>query len=217
MDSLTTKGLIGLGGLSVAGGGGALAWQQGLLSGKSETIRDKLEKEGYEVLGKTSEHWSKIFDVYKGDGNTKKFKNDQITSSSSTADHDKLKQQCENSLDLESSKKEDYEKVIKWCVVPRKVEDLIPKSSLLNVTTDSNDASSWKPILTEYAATKSTSGSSNTYELSGVTLTEPSNASNDSTNINALKTGCKARREKLTYQLDFESSLGEVKKWCTAR
>ncbi|CBY93356.1 hypothetical protein HF1_13480 [Mycoplasma haemofelis str. Langford 1] len=215
MDPLATKGLVGLGGLSLIGGGGALAWNQGLFSRSPETIKDKLERKGYTALEEGSSHWSQIFEIYKKTENTKRFANDGITSGDT--EHDKLKKKCNEALDLESSKEDIYQRVIKWCVVPRKVEEVISSVSLLGVDESSDsDNYRWKPILEEYKRTKSQTG--NTYELTEVTLVEPTEGNTkEAENIKELKKGCKSRREKLTYHLEFEKSMEEVRKWCSAK
>ncbi|AEG73610.1 hypothetical protein MHF_1374 [Mycoplasma haemofelis Ohio2] len=215
MNSFAAKSLMGLGGLSVASGGGFLAWNQGLFSGSTESIRDKLRKSGYKALERGSSDWGKIFEVYKKGENTKKFEKDGITASSTEADHNKLKEQCEKALDLDASKDEIYGKVIKWCVVPRKVEEVLSGVTLLGINeNDNNDVNDWKPVLTKYIATKKESKQE--YALSGVVLKDPTTGTtNEVENIKELKKGCKSRREKMTYELDFEQSLAEVEGWCT--
>ncbi|CBY93335.1 hypothetical protein HF1_13270 [Mycoplasma haemofelis str. Langford 1] len=49
--------------------------------------------------------------------------------------------------------------------------------------------------------------------MDGITINSASGQ--DDANISAIKTGCKTRRDKLHYELDFEKTLEEVKKWCT--
>ncbi|CBY93320.1 hypothetical protein HF1_13120 [Mycoplasma haemofelis str. Langford 1] len=217
MATTLAKGLMGLGGLSVAGGGGLLAANQGLFSSKEESIQDRMKKDGYKALDSGSADWGKIFDSYKDAKNTKKFQDDGITSNSTTTDHPKLKEQCSKALKLKASEEETYKKVIKWCVVPRKVEDVLAGITLLGVEeTNTGDANDWKPILTKYTDTKK-GDTQKEYAMKDVVLkdTASGTTNQEAENIKELKKGCKSRRAKMTYELEFEQSIEEVKTWCS--
>ncbi|CBY93332.1 hypothetical protein HF1_13240 [Mycoplasma haemofelis str. Langford 1] len=214
MTPLASKTLAGLGGLAAVGGGGALAWQQGAFSSSPKSIKERLIDDKYEILDQGSSKWTEIFNVYKGDGNTKwKFENDGISNSSQNTDIPKLKGKCQEILNKISSDEKSYSLASKWCVVPRKLNSFLDSASFLNdQETENESQAEWKKILDKYTATKT---AETKYAMSDVTLEVASGTSKDADNIKKIKKGCQDRKEKYNYSLDFEDSLKEVKSWCT--
>ncbi|AEG73641.1 hypothetical protein HF1_13290 [Mycoplasma haemofelis str. Langford 1] len=217
MTPLTSKTLAGLGSLAAVGGGSALAWQQGAFSSSPKNIRERLVADKYEILDQDSNKWSEIFSVYKGANNTKwRFENDELTSSPQDTEVQKLKNKCEEALKKAPSDEKSYSLASKWCVVPRRVDSFIDSTSLLNDQENGEtDKPSWKKVLDKFKLTKVTESSSTKYAMSGVSLEEDSDGSKDTNNINKIKEGCRTRKGKYHYSLDFEDSLKEVKQWCT--
>ncbi|AEG73595.1 hypothetical protein MHF_1359 [Mycoplasma haemofelis Ohio2] len=214
MATAATKGLIGLGGLGSVAGGGALAWQQGAFSSSIKNVKDRLLSNGYEILDANSDKWTEIFKVYKDTGNTKwKFENDEITSNTQDTEIQKLKNKCKEALEKDSSDEKSYSNASKWCVVPRKVESFIDGKSLLNTEENNQDGSKWQKILAKYKDSKKEDNKK--YAMDGVELEDDAGNTKDAPNQKKIRDGCKARREKYHYSLDFENSLQEVKTWCT--
>ncbi|CBY93295.1 hypothetical protein HF1_12870 [Mycoplasma haemofelis str. Langford 1] len=215
MTSLA-KGALGLGGIGTVAGGGALAWQQGAFSSKVKSIKEKLISENYQILDSSNSSWDSIFNVYKKTENQWKFKNDGISESSATTEIQKLKDKCFDALKGDSEDADEYYKASKWCVVPRKVESFLDASSLLNTEeSDNTDTSAWEKSLTSFKETKTGDSGNVKYAMENITIQEPENDSKKTENIKAMKGGCKSRRDKWHYELDFEKSLTEVKKWCS--
>ncbi|AEW45851.1 hypothetical protein MHC_04975 [Mycoplasma haemocanis str. Illinois] len=209
-----TKGLIGLGGLGSIAGGSVLAWQKGVFSSSIKSVKDKLLSNGYEILDANSGHWTEIFKTYKDAKNTKwKFERDEITSSSQDSEIQKLKDKCQEALSLRSYDDQNYYNAVKWCVVPKKVESFIDKKSLLNTAENNQDTQKWQQVLTKYKTSKK--GGAGKYAMDGVELEDDAGNTKDESNRKKIIEGCKSRREKYHYSLDFESVLQEVKTWCT--
>ncbi|CBY92437.1 hypothetical protein HF1_04290 [Mycoplasma haemofelis str. Langford 1] len=195
------SGVLGLGG---AIGGGAFLSSK--LASKPETIKSRLEKEGYKVLNTTSsDHWNTILTSYKTDGNKWQFENLK------SKELDDLKKICSSKAESNYSETL-YKAFTKWCVVPRKAEDLLKGSvSLLDVdSTHANDKEDWRHNIESYEKAKT---SDSKYSLQDVTFT----ANQEDQNVKALKTGCKTRREKFTYDIELDISIDEIKKWCLAK
>ncbi|AEG72688.1 hypothetical protein MHF_0412 [Mycoplasma haemofelis Ohio2] len=195
--------------LGVLGAGGAtglgIAISNSLSSG--ETIKDKLSQEGFSILEENRSEWGEILKSYKDNKNTWKFKKEHSGISDEIQTESSLKQVCKAILKLDSSISEIYKSATKWCVVPRKAEEFV--SGLLDVNeSNTNDTEAWKHNVDGYKATKK--GNENKYEWSDVTFS----GSEDTKN---LKVGCKTRRGKLTYDVEFDSAINELKKWCLAK
>ncbi|CBY93318.1 hypothetical protein HF1_13100 [Mycoplasma haemofelis str. Langford 1] len=204
MNTLLIKSLSLAVGTSAAIGGGIWAWSNEIFS-NSKNIKNKLISEKYQILTRTSDSWSSIFSKYSDTGN-KDWKFD-----GEIKNVEDLKNTCEKVIKEKEENSSLYKKASKWCVVPRKAEEFV--SGLLDVA-EGKDGESWKRVLAEYKKTKT--GSSSTYEMSDVTVTE-SNSDQDADNIKKLQAGCTTRKGKLTYELDFDSSLDDMRKWCVDR
>ncbi|AEW45849.1 hypothetical protein MHC_04965 [Mycoplasma haemocanis str. Illinois] len=207
MNTLFIKPLVLVGGTSLAVGGGLLAWNKGFFS-NSKTIKDRLISEKYQILNANSNQWSTILSKYNDSKNTNWKFEEQIRN------EEELKNACKKALEKGEENSSLYKNVSKWCVVPRKAEEFV--SGLLSVE-DGKDSEAWGKILTEYKKTKVTGNSSPAkYALSDVSITDPSSDS-DAANKKALQKGCKDRKNKFTYELDFDSSIQEMKEWCLNR
>ncbi|CBY93287.1 hypothetical protein HF1_12790 [Mycoplasma haemofelis str. Langford 1] len=207
MSALLIKSLILAGGASLAVGGGFLAFSRDLFP-NSKTIKNKLISEKYQILDTGSNHWSTIFSKYNDSKNTSWKFEGQISNEGD------LKSACKKVLEREEDNQSLYKSASKWCVVPRKAEEFV--SGLLKVE-DGQDAEAWGRVLAAYKKTKVTGDSSTTkYALGDVSITDPSNDS-DAENKKALQKGCKDRKGKFTYDLDFDSSIQEMKEWCLDR
>ncbi|CBY93329.1 hypothetical protein HF1_13210 [Mycoplasma haemofelis str. Langford 1] len=207
MNSLLAKSIALACGASAAVGGGILAWSKGLFS-NSKSIKNKLISEKYQILKSDSTHWTKIWEQYqKGENKDWKFKG-QINSV------ERLKTACNQVIEESRENQSLYKNASKWCVVPRKAEEFV--SGLLDVT-EGKDGDAWGRVLTRYENTKTPKSRSPTkYALEGVLLSEP-NENNKADNIKKLQGGCSSRRSKLTYELDFDSSIKEMEEWCVDR
>ncbi|CBY92406.1 hypothetical protein HF1_03980 [Mycoplasma haemofelis str. Langford 1] len=200
MSKLTPAlGVLGVGG--VMGLGTALSHS---MSDK-ETIQDKLSREGFKLLKDGASEWSAILSSYKNDKNVWKFKKEHTGVDGEIQDESNLKKVCSAVLKLESSLEEAYKSTTKWCVSPRKVEEFV--TGLLGVVeTDESDESKWKHNVDAYKGTKKDTK----YAWDDVVF----NGSNDKEDTKKLKKGCKARREKLTYDVGFDDALKGVKERC---
>ncbi|CBY92390.1 hypothetical protein HF1_03820 [Mycoplasma haemofelis str. Langford 1] len=108
---------------------------------------------------------------------------------------------------MESSIEGLYKSATKWCVVPRKAEEFV--SGLLGVdTTNTNDTNAWQHNIDEYKKTKK--NGDNKYEWSDVSFQNDGGTED----LKKLKEGCKTRRDKLTYDVEFDSAISEISKWC---
>ncbi|AEG72718.1 hypothetical protein MHF_0442 [Mycoplasma haemofelis Ohio2] len=196
-------GILGVGG--VAGLGTALFHD---LSDKTESIKDRLLREGFKILKNEASDWSSILSSYKDAKNTWKFKKEHSTSEGEIQNESDLKRACSSVLSLKSSLEEVYRSVVKWCVVPRKAEEFV--SGLLGVVeSDESDLSNWKHNVDSYRGTKKSS--ENKYAWDDVKF---ESGNNDKEDTKKLKKGCKTRREKLTYDVGFDDAIKEVKERC---
>ncbi|AEW45190.1 hypothetical protein MHC_01620 [Mycoplasma haemocanis str. Illinois] len=197
-------GVLGIGG--IAGLGTALSHS---MSDK-ETIKDKLLKEGYKLLKEDGAEWGKILEAYKNDKNVWKLKKEHSGISEDIQNEFDLKAACKTVVKAESSIKELYKSVTKWCVVPRKAEEFV--TGLLGVdANNTNDTSAWQHNIDGYKATHQSSGGK--YEWSDVSFENNGNAED----LKKLKNGCKTRRDKLTYDVEFDTTISEINKWCLGK
>ncbi|CBY92487.1 hypothetical protein HF1_04790 [Mycoplasma haemofelis str. Langford 1] len=166
-----------------------------------------MEKDKYKVLdSSTNEHWSTILASYQKAENKWKLKGEGMSDVSA------LKRACEAQVGSEYSE-ELYKSFTKWCVVPRTAEDLLrDKFSLLesNDTVDT-DKADWKHNVDNYESYKT---KHNKYALSDVSL---DGKSTEGDKAKVLKTGCKTRKGKFTYDVDLDSAMEEIKTWCLAK
>ncbi|AEW45171.1 hypothetical protein MHC_01525 [Mycoplasma haemocanis str. Illinois] len=192
--------IMGVTGVGVTGIG--VAWASGVFS-KDKAIKNKLKAEKYELLSTSnSEHWDKILESYKKSENHWKLSDKKIENIS------QLQGVCKSSVESNYSDAI-YKAITKWCVVPRTAENLLEDSvSMLGVDdTKTDDKANWKHNVDAYLKTKTTG---TTYALKDVTFTD----NQEDENTKKLKTGCKARRNKFTYDVDLDDSIAEIKKWC---
>ncbi|AEW45178.1 hypothetical protein MHC_01560 [Mycoplasma haemocanis str. Illinois] len=174
---------------------------------RKETIKDKLTKAGFSILGDNRSEWGEILESYKDSKNTWKFKKEHSGISDEIQTESSLKEACKAILNLDSSLSEVYKASTKWCVVPKKAEEFV--SGLLDVNeSNTNDTETWKHNVDGYKATKK--NNENKYEWNDVTFT-------NSEDTKKLKTGCKTRRNKLTYDVEFDLAIREIEKWCSAK
>ncbi|CBY92451.1 hypothetical protein HF1_04430 [Mycoplasma haemofelis str. Langford 1] len=196
-------GTLGAGGAL----GGGIALSSKLLSNtQRESIKDRLEKDKYQILNtKASDHWTNIIESYKKTENVWKLEGKDIS------DVETLKSVCESKATSDYS--EDlYKSFTKWCVVPRTAEDLLKGSFTLLESDDTHatDKEKWKHNVEAYESAKS----GEQYSLKDVSFKDK-NGEDDKTK--ALKTGCKTRKGKFTYDVDLDSSIKEIKEWCLAK
>ncbi|AEW45224.1 hypothetical protein MHC_01790 [Mycoplasma haemocanis str. Illinois] len=196
-------GTLGAGGVV---GGGIVLSSQFLLKTQRKNIKDHLAKDGYQILDiKASEHWTNILNSYKKDGNIWKLEGKDISNI------EDLKSVC-NSKATSDYSEVLYKSFTKWCVVPRTAEDLLRGNFSLLESDDSHatDKEAWKHNVNAYETAKK----GEQYSLSDVSFKDKT-GEDDKTK--ALKKGCKDRKGKFTYDVDLDSSLGEIKKWCLSK
>ncbi|AEG72698.1 hypothetical protein MHF_0422 [Mycoplasma haemofelis Ohio2] len=158
-------------------------------------------------MGVSGGEWGKILESYKNEKNVWKFKKEHSGVSENIQSESDLKTACKAVVKLESSIEELYKSATKWCVVPRKAEEFI--SGLLGVdTTNTNDTNAWQHNIDEYKKTKKNGDSK--YEWSDVSFQNDGGTED----LKKLKEGCKTRRDKLTYDVEFDSAISEISKWC---
>ncbi|AEG73643.1 hypothetical protein MHF_1409 [Mycoplasma haemofelis Ohio2] len=194
--------------------GGAYLIKSHLFSGQ-ESIRSKLEKEGWVLLsheGKESE-WTTIYGKYKKKETKDPSKLDE-TVTKNEADNSgipKLKRSCELALSKEFSESL-YKSIIRWCVTPVSVEERLKYlGNYTKINVEDSDATTDNDIWQTREATFKSDLTKNNQYL-GVDL--PSTPDNKAENIKKLKTGCRNHLGRKNYEDEFESSIEKVKDWC---
>ncbi|CBY92441.1 hypothetical protein HF1_04330 [Mycoplasma haemofelis str. Langford 1] len=152
--SVASKVALGLGGAGAVGTGSYFAVSS-LSKENSPQPKTKLSKKlvdgGFDLLsfklGRTdnSTEWNAILTKYKDSGNKDLLEGVNI-SNVDTDDTNALKSACSSLMDLEDVSDEIYNKARRWCVVPKKVSEILGKLSktiLKNTSTDRSNDPLW--------------------------------------------------------------------------
>ncbi|OAL10444.1 hypothetical protein A6V39_00070 [Candidatus Mycoplasma haematobovis] len=216
--SLATRGLIGLGAIgSAVGGGYALTY-----AFSKDNIGSKLEANGYQLLSKdanNNEFWTEILKSYTAVvGSNSSLKFDSFAGGDSTSNQDlmqQLQEHCEKSLKKriteDNEKKEIYKRTEKWCTKPIEVSKRLDWLGFKALDVDQNkdtQVDEWNSKLNKYKDAKKTKQP-----------TFPTGLTDnvDADNRNKIKKACEVPLKKKTYEADYETSLENAKEWCSVK
>ncbi|AEW45519.1 hypothetical protein MHC_03295 [Mycoplasma haemocanis str. Illinois] len=197
MNSLKL-GLSLLGGTGIVSTAVAGAYHYGYFSSKTNTIKDRLINEKYQLLKEgDSSHWTESLKKYK-----------EKHPSESSYDEPKIKKLCQDLVGRVNFSKEDYNKAKKYCVVPQTISERLKalEFTLLD-TNGSNSTTKWKSLSDEYKNT-----GENDKKLSDLNKSE---VGNGDSNGDKLKSKCKDVSSKTHWEDNYDSLLENTKRWCT--
>ncbi|CBY92323.1 hypothetical protein HF1_03150 [Mycoplasma haemofelis str. Langford 1] len=214
MVSAPTKIACGLGATGVVGTGCYFA-ATNLATSRKEKISDRLSKEKFTLLsfenGNEAE-WKLIVTEYEKQGTT--YKLSGVNLASDGGDKEKkniaaLKLACKSLVDKEDVTEDSYVKARRWCVVPKKVKDVLSglnRKILKHETSETQDDKIWTVKIGIY--------NHPTDSLPSVTWSQTDN----SNRISELKKGCKEllAKDTQTHSEAFLSEYEKAYKFCTS-
>ncbi|CBY92338.1 hypothetical protein HF1_03300 [Mycoplasma haemofelis str. Langford 1] len=194
--------LAGLGALGAASGGAYLI-HNSLSETSAPTLKDKLVKERYIVMGSSDSNWNTVLTKHKDSSihSGKKF-----TGNITTVDD--LKKKCEKSLS--SSDSSLYDAVKLWCTVPKTVQDRLKDLGveLLSMTDEASNAQEqWTKLKDKYKAIKSGEG------IKEFTVSEPEGEDA----WKKLRDECKKYIAKDKWDSEYDYYLDKLTTWCSQK
>ncbi|AEG73632.1 hypothetical protein HF1_13180 [Mycoplasma haemofelis str. Langford 1] len=207
MNSLTTKGLIGLGGLSAVGGGIALS-KPHLFPNKT-TLRTVIENDGWTPL--SASHRNEITEVLEAYKKRKPSVFSNFTGDENDASS-KLLGVCKSLYEktIEDSNKEDsLKKLRRWCVIPKTAKERLEYKgvSLFSTTVPSSpntESAEWVEKSKTYTSEASNKFSDLSFSNEG-----------DNDKAKKLRERCNTGLGTKSTDESFDNTLEQIKLWCS--